>query len=270
MTTRHVYSAPEDIPGLLARLTPRDRLLIDLLGRHSVLTIDQIHLLYFRSLRTTRYRIATLLEYGVLSRFRALVRPGSQAFRYTLGFAGALLHAAAIDQPLPRPPAWNERLTRLAASPKLPHLLGVNDFFCRILATARDSGDVDLTEWRSEAETGEITGGMVRPDAAATVNIRGGSCAFWFEHDTGTETLARLVTKVDRYCNHLAGSGRAICFELPSAAREANFHAALAGQRRPLLIATTVTSRAADPTGSVWRRPGQPGLWRLTDLAAGR
>lgn len=266
MTARHVYSAPEDIPGLLARLTPRDRLLIDLLGRHSVLTIDQIHCLYFRSLRTTRYRIAILLEYGVLARFRALVRPGSQAFRYTLGFAGALLHAAATEQPLPRLPAWNERLTRLAASPKLPHLLGVNDFFCRILATARHSDNVDLTEWRSETETGELTGGMIRPDAAATITTGESACAFWFEHDTGTETLARLVAKVDRYCDHLTGSGRTVCFELPSAAREANFHAVLAGQRRPLPVATTVTDRAADPTGPVWRVAGRPGVWRLVDV----
>ena len=139
MTPRHIYSEPDDFPGLLARLTPRDRFLIDLLGRHQVLTLDQIQRLYYPSLRAARYRVTSLHEYDVLARFRALVRPGSQAFRYTLGYAGAVLHAAATEQPLPRRAAWSESRTRLAASPKLSHLLGVNDFFCRILITRAPS-----------------------------------------------------------------------------------------------------------------------------------
>ena len=126
-----------------------------------------------------------------------------------------------------------------------------------------------MIEWRSESETGDLTGGMIRPDAAATVRDGDRESAFWLEHDTGTETLIRLVAKVDRYCDLLVGYGRAVCFELPNTGREANLHAALGTQRRPIPIATTVTSRAADPTSPVWRLHGRPGLWRIIDLATG-
>jgi hypothetical protein len=261
-----MYSGPDDIPALMQHLTARDRFIIDLLGRHQVLTIDQIHRIAFGSRRSARRRVAELCDFDALTRFRGRVSPGSQAYRYTLGYTGTILHAAATGQRLPTRPAWRERLARIAASPVLGHRLGVNDFFCRILACTRDRADLMLTEWLSETETADLTGGMIRPDAAATLRNGEREHRFWFEHDADTETLARLAAKADRYAELLAGHDRTVLFELTGPVREANLLAALTERRWPMPIAITVTDRATDPTGPVWRLVGRPGLWRLIDL----
>lgn len=266
--SRHLNSPQGAILRILARLTERDRILVDLLGRHRVLTVDQIHRLLFNSQRATRYRLAILVDLDVLTRFRTAVRPGSQAFRYTLGYAGARLHAASTDAPLPRRAAYADQLARTAASRHLDHLVASNDFFTRIAMQARRRPALDLAEWRSEAEAVDLTGGMIRPDAAATVTESGRSCAFWFEHDTGSETLARLAAKADRYAAHLAAAGRTVLFELPSPVREDQLHDALAGRRWPFPIATAITARSADPTGRVWLPVGQGELRSLIDLAS--
>lgn len=260
-----LYSGPDDIPRVLARLTDRDRTLVDLLGRHRVLTIDQIQRIAFHSLRSTRRRLADLMGYDVITRFRGLLRPGSQAYRYTLGYTGAVLHAATTDQPLPTRTAWREHLARLTASPTLGHRIGVNDFFCRIIGATRTRPDWTLTEWLSEAETWDLTGGMIRPDAAATIH-HNGTTSIWFEHDTDTETLHRVVAKVDRYAQLLTGHHRVLALELTGPVREANFLAAVGDRSWPLPIATTITARAADPTGPVWRLVGKPGLWHMSRL----
>jgi hypothetical protein len=109
---------------------------------------------------------------------------------------------------------------------------------------------------------------MIRPDAAAILRDGEREHRFWFEHDTDSETHARLAAKAERYADHLAGHDRTVLFELTGPVREANLLAALTERRWPMPIATTVTDRANDPTGPVWRLVGRPGLWRLTDLTS--
>jgi DNA-binding Lrp family transcriptional regulator len=264
---RHLNSPQEEILRTMQRLTERDRALVAILGRHRVLTIDQIQRMFFSSVRATRYRMDLLLDLDVLTRFRFNVRPGSQAYRYALGYTGARLHAAATNAPMPRRAAHTEQLTRIAASNHIDHLVAVNDFFARITATARQRKDVTLSEWRSESEAVDLTGGMIRPDAAATVIDAGRELAFWFEHDTGSETLARVAAKADRYAKHLAFAGRALLFELSSEPRESNLHRELAARRWPFPIATTVLQRSNDPVTRVWRLVGRNDLHALIDLA---
>lgn len=168
---------------------------------------------------------------------------------------------------MPRRAAHAEQLTRIAASMHIDHLVAVNDFFTRITASARGRSDLALTEWRSESEAVDLTGGMIRPDAAATVTATGRDLAFWFEHDTGSETLTRVAAKADRYAKHLAGAGRVLLFELSSETREANLHRELAGRHWPFPIATSILQRSADPVGRVWRRVDRDGLCGLTELA---
>jgi DNA-binding Lrp family transcriptional regulator len=266
--SRHLNSPHEEMLRIMQRLTERDRALVAILGRHRVLTIDQISRMFFTSIRATRYRMNVLLDLDVLTRFRFNVRPGSQAYRYALGYTGVRLHAAATDAPMPRRAAHAEQLTRIAASNHIAHLIAVNDFFTRIAAVAHQREDIDLTEWRSESEAVDLTGGMIRPDAAATVAASGRELAFWFEHDTGSETLARVAAKADRYAKHLAFAGRALLFELPSEARETNLHRELAGHRWPFPIATTVLQRSSDPVGRAWRQVGRGNLCGMVELAS--
>ncbi len=107
----------------LARLTDRDRYLLDLLHDHSTLTTEQVATLAFGSAGRARIRLSTLHERGILDRFRHYQRPGSQSWRWTLGPVGAAIVAAGRDQPSPRPSAVRDATARLAASPTLPHLL---------------------------------------------------------------------------------------------------------------------------------------------------
>ena len=260
-----------NIAALLARLTNRDRAIIDTLGRHRVLTLNQLSWLFFTSTRAARDRINCLRDLDVLTRFRACQRPGSQAYRYTLGATGAYLHAAATGQPAPRPAALTRRLTELATNTHLAHLLGVNDFAARLHHAARHRGDWTVTEWLSEAEAGKRIGGSLRPDAGftihTTVQATSGEVALWYEYDTGTETLTTLAAKFDRYARVPGPARRSVLVELTAPGRETNLHQQLTEGHTGLAVATTTTAAAADPTKAVWWPLGSPRRTTLDRIA---
>lgn len=265
MARKYMFSQ-RALSDLVQRLTDRDFVLIDLLGRHKVLTIDQITDLLFTTKRFARERVGLLAELDVVIRWRRVVRPGSQAFRHTLGYTGAYLHAAATGAPAPRPAVFERRTADLIASTRLEHHLGVNDFFARLTRACRIGATMDLTEWLSESEAGALTGGLVRPDAAGTFTSEAGTIEFWFEHDRGTETMHRLASQVERYRIRLPGLNRALLIELTSAAREDHLHQALTEAQPHFTVATATVGRAEDPTAPVWRVLHQHGFWPLDQL----
>jgi hypothetical protein len=260
------YPRMASIDGVLRRLTPRDFELIGLLGRHSMFTLEQIAALFFTSDRSARRRLEVLRAIDVVARFRTCVRPGSQAYRYTLGHRGAYLHAAAEGEQAPRRPAWERRMAELATSTRSEHLLGINGFLARLTAACRRGESLELMEWLSESETARLTGGIVRPDASGVLDGSKGSVEVWFEHDTGTETIERVAAKLERYQTHLGAWQRTVLFELPSSAREDHLHAAWRDTHVAFPVATTAFDRAGDPTGPVWRILRRPGLWRLDEI----
>lgn len=71
------------VAGELPRLTPRDRLLLDLLEQHKTFTTDQLVHLAFGPFGRARNRLNTLHSRNILDRFRHYQRPGSQAWRRT-------------------------------------------------------------------------------------------------------------------------------------------------------------------------------------------
>lgn len=264
--SRQYSSLQRGLGQIVRHLTDRDFTLIDLLGRHRVFTIDQITGLLFSSTRSARNRVARLLDLEILDRWRIAQRPGSQAFRHTLGYTGAYLHSAAHGLPVPQRAAFQRQQAELIASANLSHRLAVNDFFARLTRAAKDRPEFALHEWLSEAEASALTGGLVRPDAAATITGADGAIEFWFEHDRGTETLHRLAEKVDRYRTRLPTLHRALIFELTSEAREDNLHTVLAGTTPHFTVATATTERTADPTAASWRVLHRPGFRRLDQL----
>jgi hypothetical protein len=187
-----------------------------------------------------------------------------------------------------------EASAKLPSSPTLDHLLGVAEFFTT-LHTAGHSpgappdrpgragagGGAELSRWWSEARTAEACGRLVRPDrygewTATTPGGLAASVRFFYEHDTGTETLARLVAKLDRY-EQLAAADIAapILFGLPSRAREENLHRAITRRYRDsrgprgLTVATTYAAPpagTADPSGAVWWAVGATSRRRLAAL----
>lgn len=260
------------VAGELTRLTPRDRHLLDLLDQHKTLTTDQLVDVAFGSLGRARNRLNTLLGRDILDRFRHYHRPGSQSWRWTLGPVGAALVAAGRGDPLPRPATVRDATARLAMSPTLAHLLAVNGFFVALTAHARTDPSTRLDRWWNEARCREEVGTVVRPDGHGVWNVGGQAVPFWLEVDLGTETLSRVVGKLDGYTKLPPPRSYPVLFWLPTAAREANLHAHLARTGVPdgLTVATAADDHAADtggPAGAVWRVVGEPGRVSLADLA---
>jgi hypothetical protein len=255
----------------LSRITPRDRLLLDQLSDHHVFTTEQLADLTFGTIGRARHRLNTLLDRGVLDRFRHYQRPGSQSWRWSLGPVGAALVAASRGEPLPRPSAVRDATARLATSPTLGHLLAVNGFFVALTAHARTRDGARLVRWWNEIRSRDACGNLVRPDGHGVWHAAGRVVPFWLEMDLGTEPLARVAAKLTGYVN--VGPRRAypVLFWLPGTVREANLHALLsrAGVPDGVTVATATDDHAAGtggPAGPVWRVYGRPGRVALSDV----
>jgi len=255
----------------LARFTPRDRLLLDLLDQHSTLTTEHLTDLAFGSLGRARNRLNLLHQREILDRFRHYQRPGSQSWRWTLGPVGAALVAAGRGEAMPRPAAVRDATARLAMSPRLGHLLATNGFFVALTAHARTAPGARLARWWNEAACREATANVVRPDGHGVWTLGGRAVPFWLEMDLGTEALHRVAAKLTGYAALGPRRSYPVAFWLPTAAREANLHAHLsrAGIPDGVSVATAADDHAADhsgPAGAVWQLPGHPGRLTLADL----
>ncbi|WP_186382951.1 replication-relaxation family protein [Amycolatopsis rhizosphaerae] len=263
-------------------LTARDAEVLSYLARHRVLTALQLARLVFGSYSHARSRLAVLHERGVLARFRRDIWPGSQPWRYTLGPIGAIVHAAATGAALPRPATVTETVLRLAHSAHTEHRLGVNDFFATLAGHSQHHDGRALGEWWPENEVGATCAGIVRPDGYGEYSDHDRTLGFFYEYDTGTETLDTLVEKVGKYAE-LADAGicKPILFHLPSASREHHFHAAVTRRwpvKPPVPIATMPADQLAPPghhiaaaspsiVDALWRPIGHTRRRTLADLA---
>ncbi|MEU5875002.1 replication-relaxation family protein [Glycomyces sp. NPDC047369] len=244
----------KDFSEVLERLTGRDMQIIDLLARHRIFTADQLADLCFPSRWAARIRLVTLAEMEVLARFRDDNR---SAFRYALGIWGAAVHAWRRNETPPTKSAVTQAVHQLAVSQKRSHLEGVNSFFTTIAAEARaDGGSVRLAEWRSEDEAASMFLGKVRPDGAMTlVGDSEAAGTYFFEYDTGSETLEILTAKLDRYASRQpVGGHRRVLVQLTRPRREANLHHRLARHTLPFVVATTTAVNGL--FGDCWRPVG--------------
>lgn len=288
----------EPAGGLWSRLTDRDRRVLALVDRHTVLTTDQLLVLEFGSLTRAQHRLAELRRLDVLWRFRhPLVSGGSRPWHYTVGYTGARLLAAQHAVRAPRPGVFVQRLERIAESPTLRHLLGTNQFFVDLAGYARRAGwpnpnvfDGDgLDTWRSEKEITALYSNRVHPDGYGCWSAQGRRLGFYLEYDTGSEPLWVLAGKLEAYAGstdrHRSSYTEPtakilhgmLLFWLPSARREANVRRALAGRYCPVPVATAFRAYGDPdgPAGPVWAvlNPARytsrnPGRLRLADLPA--
>ena len=212
------------VAAVARRLTPRDRLLCQVLFDHKVLTTEQVTDLCFDNLTTARHRLTALYELRVLDRFRPFRPVGSDPYHYLLDTLGVEVVAAdrGIEvprpgtppqpgprtgrQPAPRPPARDQRPVLL------PRPLGTGP-----------AEDAELAEWWSERRCAAEWGEVVRPDGFGTLRQRNRVVEFFVEYDRGTETLARLADKLTGYAElvHATGWAPRVCFWFPSPRREA-------------------------------------------------
>jgi hypothetical protein len=230
-------------------LGPRDRLLLRLLADHQVLTTPQVHALLFPSLRRAQRRLTVLHRAGFLDRFRHRQgHGGSQPWRWTLGPLGFALDAAARGEAEPAPRLVRARLHAIAASPRLDHLLGVNQFFVDLAASARARPAMRLVRWWSEQRAASMFRG-IHPDGHGLWHAAGQTVGFFVEHDTGSENLARLVTRLSSYDKlaHSGGPAYPVLFWLHSPTRESHLHQLLQGTRTRCPVATAARARPIRP-----------------------
>lgn len=263
--------------ALWAKLTPRDRLVLELVAEHHVLTTEQLRALVFPSMSRAQHRLLHLADLGVLWRtqpYRA--DGGSKPFHYLLGYRGAELRAAQDGTSPPRPSTHADRLRRILESPRLGHLLGVNQFFAELAdysrraglggfaADERDFGREGLHTWRSEESITEFYGNKITPDGYGCWHENGRWLGFFLEHDTGTEPLRRVADKIDRY----TGSGKPytdrfdvarrlagmVLIWTTSARREQGLRKALQAKYSPVPVATASREHGHldGPAGEVW------------------
>lgn len=240
--------APADLLQIASRLTDRDLQIAAWLDEHDVFTTDQLAGLFFSSTITASHRLNSLLHMRWVARFRhCKAGGGSTAWRWVIGPLGAQWHAASRCENPPTSLALRKLWAQLAASPMLTHRLGVHQFFVDLHMHSHRVGP--STAWWSARQTAERFLQRIHPDGAGRL----GDTWFFVEHDTGTETIGRLVAKVDAYSALYAAGGPAwpILFHLPSPRREANLHAALRSTRLIVPVATAV--HGTHPASPVWR-----------------
>ena len=271
LPSRSRPSAGELRYSLAHRLTDRDRAVVAVVRRHRALTAHQLAELFFDSYTRASARLLLLTEMRVLARFRPHRATGTNPFHYVLGPFGAAVAAAEKDEdPDAAARRWRgERVLALGRTQRLAHLMGVNAFFVALAAKARRCDDVELLDWLTEAECARWTEGIVRPDAFGHWREGGSSVEFFLEHDRGTETLARLVAKLDGYAAFEAERGASawVLFAFASERREARARRAL--DRCSVPVATAVLADPPAPHEVLWLpiRPTGPRV-RLAALAA--
>lgn len=273
------YPAPSSqLPYLVYRATPRDRWLLRMLTEHHVLTAPQICTLAYTNVRVANKRLIALTELGLLDRFR-LPRAayGNTPWHYTLGPSGAQLIAAERGITLKQLGYQRAKQLALSARPDLPHTTGCHSTLTTLAARGRIPGAGRLAVWWSARSAATVWGDLVRPDAyglwqdthrAGTA----GACAFFYEYDTGTESLTQLLGKLAgyrRFRDQQDGS-YPILIHLPTASREQRVHQELATDPPGVPVATTCPPATELALGAaldapVWLVAG--GAHRLT-LAA--
>lgn len=274
---RAPWMTSEMIAELAYRLTMRDRQLLTVVWEHRVLTTTQLATLFFPSAERARQRLNRLHGLHALLRFRPWTPTGSKPWHWVLGPAGARVLAIEQGQDLSAFGYRQDAATAIAVSSRLSHQIGVNDFFVTLHAHAAESSNAAaLEQWWSEHRCAALWGDLARPDAFGrwTQTRADGPTStldFFLEHDTGTETLARVTAKLGGYADLAEATGitTPVLFWLPSAKRETNLRRLLGAPEIP--VATAVHAAAASsagPAGPVWQPAGDTGPRRsLSDLA---
>ena len=258
------------VASVARRLTPRDRLLCQVLFDHKVLTTEQVADLCFDSLTTARHRLTALYQLRVLDRFRPFRPVGSDPYHYVLDTLGVEVVAADRGVEVPRPGLHHTRALALSDSQRLAHLLGVNGLFCSLARWARTVEDAELAEWWSERRCAAEWGEVVRPDGFGTLRQRDRVVEFFVEVDRCTETLIRLAGKLTGYAEliRVTGWSPLVCFWFPGPGREASARTVFAHPEVPVATAAWLVQSGTGPGGPVWLPVGETGPRRhLIDLA---
>jgi DNA-binding CsgD family transcriptional regulator len=244
-----------------ARLTDRDHTILGWLAEHYLLSTDQITKAKFTGPRRARKRLRELYDIEAVNRF-VDVTTGSRQYLYALGALGQVVKPTSYHHPdRPDAPAARtsvERTERIVGSRKLAHLLGVNQFFIDLIASARTIDGANVERWWSEQHTTAAYAGFagIQPDGHGIWRLGDRTVGLWLEHDRGTEPLRTVLDKLPAYAR-LADAGGPrypVLLHVPSRAREEHLLDALAHLRPSMPVATAV--HADHPAGLAWTLAG--------------
>lgn len=253
--------------SIYPHITSRDRLLLQLLDDHQVLTTGQIHRMLFAARRTCQLRLNELAALGLIERFRfSRDGGGSQPWHWTLGHNGHRFQAAAHERPEPTARSSNQMVQRLSANPHLAHLVLTNEFFVRLSEHARRHDEARLDRWWSEQVTAKQFR-TITADGHGLWTAGGATVGFFLETDTGSEALgSRVVAKLKKYGDLIrrGGARYPVLFWLGSEQREEHLHRLLPGQHTSVPVATA--THAADPAARVWLPRGSTSRVSLAEL----
>ncbi|MDG4795058.1 replication-relaxation family protein [Micromonospora sp. WMMD1082] len=244
-------------------LTRRDRRLLSWLAEHYLLSTGQVTKALFPSGRSARLRLTRLHRLEVLDRFVDDESAESSQYLYALGPKGFTINRDAYhdpDNPTATPArSSRERGNRIVGSRKLQHLLGVNDFFCDLLAHARTNPQARLRRWWSEQHATDAYGAAgVQPDGHGVWTVGDTTVGFFLEHDRNTEPLGTVLRKLRGYERVTEfGPTYPLLLWVPGRGRERHLLDALAGVDTAMPVATGV--HGTDPAGPVWTLASDPG-----------
>jgi hypothetical protein len=200
---RATWASAERIAG---KLSDRDWSVIKSLEAARVLTGHQLTRLHFTDLsdltqhRTRRRVLERLTNLHVVTRLDRViggVRAGSTGWVFSLGTAGQRL--VQLDA--------NQRGVERIRSPWTPstlflrHSLDVAEIYVRLVESARNNNDFELTSFQTEPSCWwpDGLGGFLKPDALAVLSTTRYDELVWLEVDRGTESLPTLKRKLTIY-----------------------------------------------------------------------
>jgi len=265
-------------------LAPRDRVVLDLIGRHPFLADAALADVLGRTVGWARARRVELVRRG-LARVvgpdelrsppqgrRELVEVTVEGVRTLAGYVGLSLAASVRHHGLtgggPKTPVGPRR----ALLANLAHTFGADEVFAAIARAARTQREGTLVEWRNAAACAH---GRVRPDGYGLLRLGRREYGFFLEFDRGTVRPAPLRAKFAAYHRYLASAcaardydGRPCILVVTTGpgAEDRVSDAVLAAdfgqQRRLPLLVTTSSLLATARVGrcdAVWRVPGVRG-----------
>jgi hypothetical protein len=276
-------------------LSPLDRAMLDLVGRHAFLPMDGLAALLGGDVRWTRARQAGLAAQGLLRvvppeevataelaerELLELTRDGLQvlAAHFGLPLAAAVRHQGLAGGG-PVTPVGPRR----ALLAHLPHTLGADAIFAMLARAAQIApGGGALLEWRSAAACAH---GRLRPDGYGLLRLGHQQHGFFLEFDRGSMRPGRLRAKFAAY-HRYRGSAHAARADtgfpdilVVTTARGAEERVARAAREAaigqpillPILLTTTgwIEAQPEGLLGPIWRSPASAarGRWPLRTCA---
>jgi hypothetical protein len=204
------------IAALSLFASPEQLRLLEIVGRLPLLTEPDLGLVLAVAPPLLRRQLDRAVQHGLVD---AVIRPNGQK-HFTLGEFGLRLLAARAGVPFRRFATHSPVLAALhgAAGGRLQtlvrqfeHTVGANSFMLACLRDGLGAETPTLARWKNpiEAVVRFESGGVrrtLRPDGAGEVLQDDESHEFLVEWDRGTERIAVLIQKLDRYASCF-GSG---------------------------------------------------------------